>query len=219
MDSATMGCSVALWRDGDIIARQSRAMARGQSEALVPMIDQVLLGAQTSALDLDLIAVTRGPGAFTGLRIGLATARAMALAATVPCLGLVTTEVVARNVDPRQIGNQLLIALDTKRADFYVQKFSPDRQPLDQAQALTPHQLVAYAGTGPLVVAGDATASALKILTDAEAADASPLPDAARLAQLAAERWQPGQRLDPPEPLYLRPADAKIPAHGGRLRP
>ncbi len=227
LDTATAGCSVALWRDGGIAAQSSKAMARGQAEALLPMVGQVLAAAQTTAAGLDLIAVTRGPGAFTGLRIGLATARAMALAAGLPCLGVDTTEVIARNVESDRIVGELLVALDTKRSDFYVQKFDPRHQPLGPPQAATPEELPQVAGTqseaAPLTVVGDATATAMKILTAAgiaaRAAAAPGLPDAARLAEIAAGRWQPGQAVDPPLPLYLRPPDAKLPRHGGRLRP
>jgi tRNA threonylcarbamoyladenosine biosynthesis protein TsaB len=99
MDTATSSCSVALWCDETIVAARREVMSRGQAEALVPMIGDVLAEAKVTASDLDLLAVTVGPGAFTGLRIGLATARGMGLAAHVPCLGLTTTEVIAHAVD------------------------------------------------------------------------------------------------------------------------
>ncbi len=226
-DTATAGCSVALWRDGDIPARRSRVMARGQSEALLPMIQEVLAEARIAPTDLDLIAVTRGPGAFTGLRIGLAAARGMALAAGLPCLGVDTTDVIARAVKGEQITGELLVVIDTKRADFYAQKFSRRRQPLGPPRAVPPGALAELAGDppegAPLMVAGDATQGALKILSAAgiaaAAADCPDIPDAARLAEIAAERWRQGQVLAPPTPLYLRPADARVPRHGGRLRP
>ncbi len=227
MDTATSGCSVALWQDGGIPARRAAAMARGQSEALLPMIAEVLGEAQITATDCDLIAVTRGPGAFTGLRIGLATARAMALAAGLPCLGVDTTDVVARGVAAEAITGELLVVLDTKRADFYAQTFSRHHKALCAPRAVPQDGLVELVGRQaegvPLLVVGDATPAALEILAaagiKAAAADAPALPDAARLAEIAAERWQPGMVLTPPLPLYLRPPDAKIPRDGGRLRP
>lgn len=225
LDTATTGCSVALWRDGEFAAWDYREMARGQAEALLPMVRRVLNEARTAAADLDLIAVTRGPGAFTGLRIGLATARAMALAAGLPCLGVDTTEVVARGVAGEPVEGRLLIALDTKRSDFYVQFFAPDYKPLGPPQALPAAAVVELAGGGPspLLVAGDAAGRVIEILAAAGvralAAQAPGLPDARRLAEIAAGRWRPGQTLPPPMPLYLRPPDAKPPRDGGRLRP
>ena len=227
LDTATGGCSVALWRNGDFAARRFREMARGQSEALLPMVADVLAEARTTPTDLDLLAVTRGPGAFTGLRIGLATARAMALATGLPCLGVATTDVVARGVDAGQITGELLVALDTKRNDFYVQKFAPDYAPLTSPQAMSPQALPELFGRNSaqpaVLVVGDAANRAIKVLSEAGVrsvlADAPGLPDAAHLAEIAAERWRPGDRPGPPMPLYLRPPDAKIPLNGGRLRP
>jgi len=226
MDTATAGCSVALWQGDGIGARRFEAMARGQSEALQPMIQEVLTEAGITAMELNLIAVTRGPGAFTGLRIGLATARAMALAAGLPCLGVDTTDVIACGVDAALIPGDLLVVLDTKRTDFYAQKFSSRHESLAPPVAISPDDLAELvgpqSGDAPLMVVGDATDAALKILSDANiaavAAPAPGLPDAAHLAAIAALRWQPGQALHPPLPLYLRPPDAKLPQNGGRLR-
>ena len=97
MDTSTVGCSAALWRDGGIVAAHAAEMARGQSVALVPMIQDVMLEAHQAFEELDAVAVTVGPGAFTGLRIGLAAARGMALALGVPCLGVTTLETVAHS--------------------------------------------------------------------------------------------------------------------------
>jgi len=226
LDTATSGCSVALWRDGETSVWRFREMPRGQSEALLPMVREVMTEAGVGAGDLDLIAVTRGPGAFTGLRIGLSTARAMALTAGLPCLGVDTTDVVARGVDASRISGDLLVALDTKRVDFYAQKFSARHQPLGPPRAVPPGGLAEFVGDGPgrrpLLVVGDAADRAVQVLSEAgipsTPADAPGLPDARHLAEIAAERWQPGQVPTPPAPLYLRPPDAKIPLNGGRLR-
>jgi tRNA threonylcarbamoyladenosine biosynthesis protein TsaB len=70
-DTATSGCSAAVFRGGARAAHRAAAMTRGQSEALMPMIDETLAEAGLVYGDLDALAVTVGPGAFTGLRIGL----------------------------------------------------------------------------------------------------------------------------------------------------
>jgi tRNA threonylcarbamoyladenosine biosynthesis protein TsaB len=227
MDTATSACSVALWCDGAIISHHLIEMVRGQAEALAPMIATVLDGADLNASELDLLAVTCGPGAFTGLRIGLATARALALAADVPCLGLTTTEVIAQGVDENTLSavGSLLVALDSKRSDIYVQVFSELGQPQAQPQAIEPEKLGQWLGdvSGPIGIVGDAGAVALAALKekslDVFGVDAPGIPDARALATLAAQRWKRGDPVAAPAPLYLRPPDAKLPRDGGRLRP
>ena len=93
LDAATTACSAALWVDGKIVARRFQAMNRGQAEALLPMVAEVLAEAQMTKPDL--IAVTVGPGAFTGIRIGLAAARGLGLAWNIPVAGISTTLALA----------------------------------------------------------------------------------------------------------------------------
>ena len=229
MDTATSACSVALWRDGEIVERRFEAMTRGQAEALAPMIRHVLDAADVAAQALDLVAVTVGPGAFTGLRIGLATARGLSLAAGVACLGLTTTEVIAAAVDGGAWPDGgLLVALDSKRSDLYVQTFSEPGRAGGEPCAMEPEDLGPWLAARPgllrpLGIVGDAGAQALAALagtpTEAFIVEAPDVPDAAVLAELAARRWPVGEPLNPPSPLYLRPPDAKLPRNGGRLRP
>lgn len=209
LDSATSACSAAIWRDGVVIARRFAAMARGQSEALVPMIAEVMDEAGVTFAALDLLAVTVGPGAFTGIRIGLATARALALAAGKPLAGIATPEAVAAAIPAAEReGRMVLVAVDSRRDELWLQAFDAGLTPLGAPAALRPDQagdLVA----GPVVVAGDAAALVLPHLHDAVAASSAGAPDAAFVAALAARRWPAGTAL-PPEPLYLRPADVTV---------
>lgn len=224
LDTATTACSAALWDDGIVRARDLRVMARGQAEALMPMVVGVLARAGLAFADLDLIAATVGPGAFTGLRIGLAAARAMALAAGLPCAGVTTLEAVAANVaESERRGSSLLVALDAKRADLYVQVFTDGRDPLAPPRAVLPADLAGLVPPGPLMIVGDAAAQAAAALAvagiDARLSSASGIPDAACVAAIAARRWQAGGPALPPEPLYLRPPDVTLSANSGGLRP
>ncbi|MBE0531054.1 MAG: tRNA (adenosine(37)-N6)-threonylcarbamoyltransferase complex dimerization subunit type 1 TsaB, partial [Rhodospirillales bacterium] len=168
LDTATAACSVAVWVDGTIRAQCLRPMARGQSEALMPMVVAALAEAGLAFADLDAVAATVGPGAFTGLRIGLAAARAMALAAGLPCLGVTTLEAVAANVPEAECqGAAILVVLDAKRADLYAQVFSADLEPLTEPRAVLPADLAGLLPEGPVVVAGDAAALAVEVLAGA----------------------------------------------------
>ena len=165
LDTATSACSVALWCDGAVRARRFAPMERGQAEALVPMLGAVLADAGCAFAELDLLAVTVGPGTFTGLRIGLAAARGLALAAALPCLGVTTLEAVADGVGPEErAGAALLVVLDAKRRDVYAQLFSAGLEPLGEARAVLPSGLAETLPAGPLVVAGDAAHSAAEAL-------------------------------------------------------
>lgn len=222
LDSATTACSVALWSDGEVRAHRFTVMARGQAEALMPMVKSAMDEAGVSFRDLDLLAVTVGPGAFTGLRIGLSAARGMALATGLPLVGVTTLEAVAHAVSPAErAGRTLLVVLDTKRTDVYAQLFSADLAPLGPATALLPDDLPDVVPPGPLVVAGDGVAMVSEVLAAAGSkvlhASASGLPDAAHVARIAAAR-APDGTSPPPAPLYLRPPDAQLPRQGGRVR-
>jgi tRNA threonylcarbamoyladenosine biosynthesis protein TsaB len=223
LDTATTGCSAALWRDGAVRAHRFAVMARGQAEALPLMVREVMADGGGRFADLDAVAVTVGPGAFTGLRIGLATARGLALAAGVPVVGVTTLEAVAHGVAAEErAGRRLLTALDAKRRDLYAQVFDEDLAPLTPPGALLPSALPGLLSDGPVAVAGDAAGEALEALLaagrEAHVVTASGVPDAAVVAALASARGLPANP-SPPSPLYLRPPDATVPRHGGRLRP
>ena len=98
LDTATASCSVAVMCDGDIRARQFTTMDRGQAEALMPMVEWAMAEARLDFRNLDLVATTVGPGSFTGLRVGLAAARGLALAARLPIVGVTTLEALVHGV-------------------------------------------------------------------------------------------------------------------------
>jgi tRNA threonylcarbamoyladenosine biosynthesis protein TsaB len=227
IDTATDACSVAVLADGVIAAHRSVLMARGHAEALMPMVVETLEAAGLGFADLGAVGVTVGPGAFTGLRIGLSAARGIGLAAGIPVLGATTLEVVAHAVpEEERAGASVAAVIESKRTDLYVQAFGPDLAPLGEPASVMPEALAASLPGGRLVLAGDGAARAADTLSDdAERISLSamgPHPDARVLTTLIAARLaELGGSVDdlaPPEPLYLRPPDAKRPAGGGRLR-
>lgn len=222
LDSAAGACSAALWRDGAVVARRLETMARGHAETLMPMASAVMAEAGARFGALDAVGVTVGPGAFTGVRIGLAAARGLALAAGVPAVGVTTFEALAAAVPPgERAGRTIVVAIDTKRADVYLQLFDEALRPISEPAALAPAAVAARLPGGPLLTVGDGLYLLAEALAgrDGRASAAPPYPDAGWVATLAARRLHAGGPIDPPVPLYLRPADAVRPAHGGRLRP
>ncbi|MDD9905284.1 MAG: tRNA (adenosine(37)-N6)-threonylcarbamoyltransferase complex dimerization subunit type 1 TsaB [Rhodospirillaceae bacterium] len=215
LDSATEACSAAVLRNGAVVARRFETLQRGHAEHLMPLVREVMTAAGISFAELDLIATTVGPGGFTGLRIGLASARGLAIAAKRPLVGVTTLEAVARAQPPREY--PLLVALDTKRADFYLQLFDADGEPLSEPTALMPSEIASMVPDGPVVVAGNARDGAIAALTDparVQVMSTGPaLPDAAQVAAIGLERFMalPDAPRTPPSALYLRPPDARLP--------
>ncbi|HLJ21694.1 MAG TPA: tRNA (adenosine(37)-N6)-threonylcarbamoyltransferase complex dimerization subunit type 1 TsaB [Stellaceae bacterium] len=212
-DSSGGGCSVAVLGGERVLAAESAPMLRGQAEHLVPMIARGMAAAGLGFGALDLIAVTLGPGAFTGVRIGIATAQGLALATGVPALGLGSFEAVAAAVPAALLeGRALLVAIESRRDELFLQAFDSRRAPLGEGALVAAEQWPACAPAGPLILAGDGAERlrpALQGRDIAMAPGTGPI-DPAALARLAAMRWQAGLRTERLEPRYLHAPDVTV---------
>lgn len=179
------------------------------------MIADVMAEAGLAFGDLDRLAVTVGPGSFTGLRVGIATARGLALATGLPVVGITTLEAIAANVTEQESasrGSRVVAVIDARRDEVYVEVFRRDLQSLtgprlvalDDAAALVPADGAIAVGSGAALLAARAV--------DVTVSSRSSQPDAAVIAVVAAGR--PAGTV-PLEPLYLRAPDAKLPATMG----
>src|SRR5512132_145236 len=157
MDTAAGACSGALWSNAAVVERV-QSMQRGHAEVLLPMLVSIMREAGCAFADLDLIAVTVGPGAFTGLRVGLAAARGIALASSLPCFGVSTLGAIAEAIDwPTLVDRPALVVLDDKRDYVYAQLFAGGRA-LAPPSIETPKTLGERFSGRRLAVAGDAAA-------------------------------------------------------------
>lgn len=226
IDTALLSCAAALVAAERPLAWRREERLRGHAERLLPMIEEVLAEAQVSFAAIDLIAVTIGPGTFTGLRIGLAAARGLALALDRPLAGVSTLEATAvaalqARPDLQEV-DCLAVIHDARREEVYVELFSPAAGqdglpmvtslrsaaavPLDQLAALLPSGRLVVVGTGAHLIQADLPASVM-VLTDRALAD----PDPRIVARLGARQWTQLGKL-PVRPLYLRAPDAKLPS-------
>jgi len=219
-DTALDACSAAVWSDGRVLASASVTAARGHAEILFPMLGKVLAEAGLGYGDIDRFAVTTGPGSFTGVRVGLAAARGLALGRNRPVVGITTLEALAATAaDIRTdlpAGSRLAVAIDARRGELYGQIFEIGSDKC--LTAMSPPEVIAHADvsgrlTGPMTIVGSGAGivkEALGERPDAQFSEGLLRPEPAVIARLAAEREVAADQ-PPPSPLYLRAPDAKLP--------
>lgn len=211
LDSAGSACSTAVWIDGRIVARRFSEMEHGHAEALIPMVQAAMTEAGLDYADLDLIAAGTGPGSYTGVRVALAAARAIASAAGKPLSGVSNFEAIAAACAPQAPD---LVAIESRRVDFYIQVFGRDGAADSPPTVIAESDLAALFAIGETVqIAGDAAERAAQTLRaagfDARAHPNVRHADATTIAQLAAQRWRLEGKPRAAEPIYLRPPDAR----------
>lgn len=198
IDTALAACSAAIVRDGETLAARQVEMTRGHAEALAPIVAELVTEAGVAIGDLDRIAVTVGPGTFTGLRVGIAFARGLGLALEVPVIGISTTEAVAAASGASLNVGVHAAALD----DVYIEAYRNGEQLLRPvAMPLIEAGEIVRGFDGPATLAGTAADQLISLVPGATVF-AQPLPNPIIIAKLAADR---DPTSAPPTPLYLRP--------------
>lgn len=208
MDSCLQSCSAALAdrASGEILASRWQDMPRGQAEAMPDMVDAVMTEHGDPYDKLAFIAVTRGPGSFTGVRIGLSFARALGQILETPVTSMTTLEAIARNVTRNPERLPLAAVIDARRGEVFMQVFDAAIQPLSGPQAIAVDKAASLLPPGPCLLTGSGADALADEAQGRIRADARPLPDAAVVALHAPIDPPPHGK---PEPLYLRPPDAK----------
>jgi len=211
IDTALAACAAAVFdtETGVVIGAESIAMERGHAEALMPLIERVMAQTLMTFDALDRIAVTVGPGSFTGLRVGVAAARGIALAASKPAVGLSTLSAFAAPHIAADAGQPLVAAIDARHGHVYMQVFGPGGRTLVQPRIARLEDAVAAAASGHARLVGSAARMVANAWPRGErppAVDQRPAPDIAWVARLGAAATL-SQAL--PKPLYLRAPDAQ----------
>lgn len=210
VDTAANLCAVAVCdaATGRILADASEDIGRGHAERLMPMIDAVLRQAATPISAIGKIAVAVGPGSFTGIRVGVATARGLALALGVPAVGVSTLEILAADARKAFPGREVLAAVDARRGEIYAQRFDAAGLALDEPRMTTLEALADELRRARLPLVAGSAAPLLAAACgedEIEIASAHATAPVAVLAGIGAAR----EAGAPPAPLYLRAPDAK----------
>ncbi|MGH7246496.1 MAG: tRNA (adenosine(37)-N6)-threonylcarbamoyltransferase complex dimerization subunit type 1 TsaB [Pseudomonadota bacterium] len=212
IDTALGACAVAVLDNGsgDNLISESLPMARGHAEALVPLIARVMRQSDMTFADIDRVAVTSGPGSFTGLRVGISAARGISLAAGKPAVGVSTLSAYAAPHLAEDDAARVVAAIDARHEYVYLQVCEPNGGILVAPRLAPLSEAVRAASEAPSRIVGSAAQSVADKLSRGAPIplriDARDAPDIAWVARLGAA-LPAGQ--SPPKPQYLRAPDAQ----------
>lgn len=217
IDTALDRCAAAVVCDGEVLSEHAEDMRVGHAERLFTLIDAALDSSRIAYGELDALAVVAGPGSFSGIRIGVAAARGLALARGIPAIGVGTLEGLAADARHQVPDAARIVAANTAPLGrSFIQQFAvhDDRlQPVTAADMLNPDQreaMIKLLPAGTTVIGNDvdwATNNALQPMPNRGC------PSLAAVAQVAAARMSEAESLPSPSPIYLRPPDAKPRSH------
>ncbi|MGL4405778.1 MAG: tRNA (adenosine(37)-N6)-threonylcarbamoyltransferase complex dimerization subunit type 1 TsaB [Notoacmeibacter sp.] len=205
LDTASPVCAACVSREGKVLAQATEIIGAGHAERLMPMVQEIMALANISYQDIDQIAVSVGPGSFTGVRTGVAAAKGFAQALNIPLIGISTLEAIAFEANKANANTALRVVIDAKRGEVHTQDFNkqgtadgvPVLLSLDDAKG----------GLGSRTLAGNGAA-----LVDETVPSLLPLASTASIcifAEIAATRAGNDNTSLTIMPLYLRSADAK----------
>ncbi len=202
LDTSGPFCSALVATHSGVAAVKSENIGRGHAERLMPMIAELQQEADFVWPDIERIGCVNGPGSFTGLRVGLATARGLALALNVPCVGVTVFDAFANQYADE---DELTVVMDAKRDQVWIQGFARGAIAKAPPTALPIDQAVPKIVSCPRI-AGSGAPFFSQQTTDLEIVSDAPSPPIEAVARIAA---MADIRSALPNPLYLRSPDAK----------
>ncbi|MGO4706521.1 tRNA (adenosine(37)-N6)-threonylcarbamoyltransferase complex dimerization subunit type 1 TsaB [Microvirga sp. 2MCAF38] len=219
IDTALGACSACVLDIDKVepLVREMIPMDRGHAEALLPLIDRLISHVEGGFKSLDRVAVTVGPGSYTGLRVGIAAARAIGLAAGIPVVGVATLSAFLAPMLAGEARGLFTAAVDAKHGHVYIQAIAAGGRTIIPSSLMGLRDALRLLGSGPLLLTGSAApilaAEAWAQGIDATITETPLAPEITWVARLGALA-DPAQAL--PKPLYLRGPDAK-PQDGARI--
>lgn len=222
IETSTDACSVALTGDCSLLANFEERSGRRHAELLGGFVNQALEAAKEQDRKIDAVAVSIGPGSYTGLRIGLSEAKGLAYALGVPLIGVPTLQILATNVMFNHHGitleSRFAPMIDARRMEVYtcvLDMWLKELMPT-QPLILTPESYLPLLEQGPLLFMGNATDKARTVITHPNAVWVEGVqPLAADMLALSEKAFRAGDFLDLAysTPLYLKEFQASTPKH------
>lgn len=210
VDTAANLCAACVWDVGGVreLGRSVADIGKGHAERLMATISEVLDASGIDYGDLGALAVSTGPGSFTGVRVGVSTVRGLALALKLPARGVTTLDAISAETRAAFPDRTVMVAIDAGRGDLYVAVYDASGEVRYAAAVLSFADALALAKDIAPVLAGTAAASLAEAARPLalETGQNSATADIATYARLAVER---GPSLEKPKPAYLREPDAK----------
>jgi len=160
-DTSQQWCSVAVSKNGNLLAHGSNNIPGGHTQTLLPLMVKTLHEANLEFKDVDIIVTITGPGSFTGLRVSMATAQGLGAALTKAVIGIDSFTAYAACISTHR---NILVVLDSQKQDIYCQLFSPEHLPLKEAIAIDPAEIATYLDNTPLTLTGTATGKITPVL-------------------------------------------------------
>lgn len=212
IETSTAVLSVALSEDRTVVSERVCTEARQQAALTAPLVKEVLDSAGVSIRDCNAVCVSAGPGSYTGLRVGVSTAKGLAFGAGIPLLAVGTLDILVAGVRHSGQGEESLSCivpmLDARRMEVYSAVFSPDGRRLTEVEpvVVSAQSFGAQLEEGPVLFVGDGALKCREVISHPNARFLEAYPLAGNMAPLAYEAFLAGRFQDVAyfEPFYLK---------------
>ncbi len=212
IESGTEICSVAISRDGEVIALRESHEGRDHARLVATFVDELLSECGVKSEQLDAVAVSKGPGSYTGLRIGVSLAKGLCYGLNIPLIGVGSLEALVRmalescEAEQLQNGAKLIPMVDARRMEVYMQLFDSEGVALEdvKAEVVDENSFAELRDCGDVILFGDGAAKCAEVLPWAKFVDIK--PSARGVAMIAHEKLARGESEDVAyfEPFYLK---------------
>ncbi|MBQ9410643.1 MAG: tRNA (adenosine(37)-N6)-threonylcarbamoyltransferase complex dimerization subunit type 1 TsaB [Bacteroidales bacterium] len=209
IEASTAVLSVALAQDGVVVESRTCTEPRLQASLTAPLVKEVLDSQGLSVSDCNAVCVGKGPGSYTGLRVGVSTAKGLAFGAGLPLIAVGSLDVLAASCHSERSEESYIVPMiDARRMEVYTAVFSPSGEQLTpvEAKIIGPDSFAEYLEQGPVLFIGDGALKCREVITHPNASFREAWPLASNMARLAQKAYDEGRFEDLAyfEPFYLK---------------